>query len=95
MEEDEEVEYRYIPESERLPMDIAAPCLVHLLNDKHPTNGSSSHASTSKKPAVDADITNGDKSNALKVKGNEKNKKRDRSRQEGNGDAKDEYECPW
>lgn len=36
--EDEEVEYRHIPMDERLPMDVAAPCVQHLLagenNDK-------------------------------------------------------------
>jgi len=30
-EEDDEVEYRHIPVSERLPVDVAAPCLAHLL----------------------------------------------------------------
>jgi hypothetical protein len=30
-EEDEETEYRYIPEAERMPADAAAPCLLHLL----------------------------------------------------------------
>jgi hypothetical protein len=30
-QEDEEVEYRHIPRNERLPMNIAAPCLAHLL----------------------------------------------------------------
>ena len=30
-EEEEEVEYRHIPPEERLPTNIAAPCLQHLL----------------------------------------------------------------
>mmetsp|Transcript_3880 Transcript_3880/g.7449 ORF Transcript_3880/g.7449 Transcript_3880/m.7449 type:complete len:322 (+) Transcript_3880:168-1133(+) len=30
-ESDEEVEYRHIPVDERLPMDVAAPCVKHLL----------------------------------------------------------------
>jgi hypothetical protein len=30
-EEDEEVQYRHIPVEERLPADVAAPCLEHLL----------------------------------------------------------------
>jgi hypothetical protein len=30
-EEDEEVEYRHIPMDERLPTNVAAPCLAHLL----------------------------------------------------------------
>lgn len=30
-DEDEEVEYRHIPTDERLPSDLAAPCLQHLL----------------------------------------------------------------
>jgi hypothetical protein len=30
-ESDEEVEYRHIPMDERLPMDVAAPCVKHLL----------------------------------------------------------------
>lgn len=89
-EEDEEVEYRYIPESERLPTDIAAPCLAHLLNDKHETNGWSDESL--KKLATNA---TGDTSNTLEANKSENKKKRDRSKQEGNKDAKDEYECPW
>ena len=30
-ESDEEIEYKYIPPNERLPQDVAAPCLQHLL----------------------------------------------------------------
>ncbi len=30
-QEDEEVEYRHIPRDERLPINLAAPCLAHLL----------------------------------------------------------------
>jgi len=30
-EEDEEVEYKYIPIEERIPVDVAAPCVKHLL----------------------------------------------------------------
>jgi hypothetical protein len=30
--EDEETEYRYVPEAERIPTDVAAPCLLHLLH---------------------------------------------------------------
>jgi hypothetical protein len=30
-DEDEEVEYRHIPRKERLPVNVAAPCLAHLL----------------------------------------------------------------
>lgn len=30
-ESDEEIEYKYIPPKERLPQDVAAPCLQHLL----------------------------------------------------------------
>jgi hypothetical protein len=32
---DEEVEYRHIPVHERLPIDVAAPCVKHLLNSEH------------------------------------------------------------
>jgi hypothetical protein len=43
-EEDEEVEYRHIPPDERLPSDLAAPCLQHLLI------GGNETPSTSKPP---------------------------------------------
>mmetsp|Transcript_10068 Transcript_10068/g.28228 ORF Transcript_10068/g.28228 Transcript_10068/m.28228 type:complete len:358 (-) Transcript_10068:166-1239(-) len=31
---DEEIEYKYIPPSEQMPQDLAAPCLSHLLGEK-------------------------------------------------------------
>mmetsp|Transcript_124675 Transcript_124675/g.360678 ORF Transcript_124675/g.360678 Transcript_124675/m.360678 type:complete len:435 (+) Transcript_124675:144-1448(+) len=40
-DEDEEVEYRHIPQNERLPTNLAAPCLAHLL-PQGPANGKSS-----------------------------------------------------
>ena len=36
-ESDEEIEYKYIPPSERLPQDVAAPCLSHLLGGEKKT----------------------------------------------------------
>mmetsp|Transcript_25699 Transcript_25699/g.60065 ORF Transcript_25699/g.60065 Transcript_25699/m.60065 type:complete len:121 (+) Transcript_25699:633-995(+) len=36
-ESDEEIEYKYIPPSEQLPQDVAAPCLSHLLGEKKTT----------------------------------------------------------
>ena len=36
-ESDEEIEYKYIPPSEQLPQDVAAPCLSHLLGEKKST----------------------------------------------------------
>lgn len=41
-DEAEEVEYRHVPQEERLPFDIAAPCLQHLLNYPVTQNRSSS-----------------------------------------------------
>jgi len=39
-EEDEEVEYRHIPMEERLPINIAAPCMAHLLPPPPPQTSS-------------------------------------------------------
>lgn len=38
-QEDEEVHYRHIPVEERLPADVAAPCLQHLLEDASSSSG--------------------------------------------------------
>ena len=34
-DEEEEVEYRHVPKDERLPVDVAAPCLAHLLENSN------------------------------------------------------------
>jgi len=38
--EDEEVYYKYIPPEELLPVDLAAPCVAHLLSSNKNSNGS-------------------------------------------------------
>jgi hypothetical protein len=45
-DEDEEVEYRHIPLDERLPSDLAAPCLQHLLSGGKGTASTSTPSAT-------------------------------------------------
>jgi hypothetical protein len=57
-EEDEELPYRHIPVEERLPTDLAAPCLAHLLSRPNevpalPGRGKEDLSSPSQKPALD------------------------------------------
>jgi hypothetical protein len=56
-EEDEEVEYRHIPMEERLPMDLAAPCLAHLLLPTATTSSSSSSSTQGPAAAKKAKIS--------------------------------------
>lgn len=45
-EQDEEVEYSYVPVEERIPTDIAAPCLAHLLGGEKSESTNTAHATT-------------------------------------------------
>jgi hypothetical protein len=45
-DEAEEVEYKYIPVDEQLPITVAAPCLEHLLKPRLDTTSTSSSATT-------------------------------------------------
>jgi hypothetical protein len=45
-DEEEEVEYRHIPKDEVLPVDLAAPCMLHLLENKTSPNFDPSKNST-------------------------------------------------
>jgi hypothetical protein len=59
-QEDEEVQYRHIPVEERLPADLAAPCLQHLLR------GSSASANE-KGESRENKVAAGSKSDAKKI----------------------------
>ena len=53
-QEDDEVEYRHIPRNERLPMNIAAPCLEHLLPESQPPNKKPKKEKREKKSQTDS-----------------------------------------
>jgi hypothetical protein len=59
-QEDEEVQYRHIPVEERLPTDLAAPCLQHLLG------GSSASAEQKGEPRENK-VATGSKSDPKKI----------------------------
>lgn len=82
-EEDEEVQYRHIPVEERLPTDVAAPCLAHLLREETGESGGDALvASVSKKgvPLGDQRKHNGDSTGIPKA---------------AKEDANQDYVCPW
>mmetsp|Transcript_37875 Transcript_37875/g.64675 ORF Transcript_37875/g.64675 Transcript_37875/m.64675 type:complete len:477 (+) Transcript_37875:26-1456(+) len=60
-DEDEEVYYKYIPPEEVLPIDLAAPCVAHLLSSNKSSNGSKkeTHANVENK-ADDGDSSSAD-----------------------------------
>ena len=78
-EEDEEVEYRHIPREERLPMNIAAPCMAHLLSETKVEN-ESTKTKSSPPPTELSGVTPSTSSNKKKKKKKKKN----------NGGASDE-----
>ncbi|GKY98338.1 hypothetical protein MPSEU_000791400 [Mayamaea pseudoterrestris] len=53
---DEEYEYRHIPAEERLPVDITAPCLRHLLEEKDMDGVEVAELQKAVSPAVKTDI---------------------------------------
>jgi hypothetical protein len=59
-QQDEEVQYRHIPVEERLPADIAAPCLQHLL-------GGSSTSVEQKGEPKEKKVATGSKSDSKKI----------------------------
>jgi hypothetical protein len=96
-ESDEEVEYRHIPVDERLPVDIAAPCLQHLLlsapgDDKVETTGTLLSAPKSGGGAKEEK----NESAAAHIKKNKKKRKITVESPSAVDDANDStYTCPW
>lgn len=78
-EEDEEIEYRYIPASERMPVDVAAPCLAHLLvEERRGQTGTAAVGDTDRdqsKSILSARYDNSDNVESIS--------------------SNDGYECPW
>jgi len=86
-EEDEEIEYRYIPESDRLPVDIAAPCLAHLLS------GGGSDRSTDAESSVAA--ADGDAGSTPKKANGDEKIQNGISKATATVKSSQEYVCPW
>jgi hypothetical protein len=92
-EEDEEVEYRHIPPEERLPTDLVAPCLQHLLSGANPTTASkppAPHETKAKKQKVEKPV-------AKKPVTESPEKSDDDASEEAASDSgKDgKHACPW
>ena len=83
-ESDEEVDYRHIPVAERLPANVAAPCLQHLLTDDNTVPQHSFNNQKKEEPR----------------KKKKKRKKDDGSKQVAAKESTEqsktaEYACPW
>lgn len=73
-EDAEEATYKYVPPEEVLPVDVAAPCVAHLLENSN----ESMHkvdVVASKRPSWDGDTNVGGKGSRAKKKKRQKNKK--------------------
>jgi hypothetical protein len=100
-DQDEEVEYRYIPLNERLPTDRAAPCLQHLLNSsskpapsKHVGLPVDTTGNIPSKPVGLPVDTTGDISERRSGPTALKSKKTTRDVDNKEEEAS-QYECPW
>ena len=76
---DEDMYYKYIPPTEQLPVDVAAPCVVHLLNnDRDSDNGRSDRSSTTNEAAsksIPQQETNVNNKKSIEKKRKKKKKK--------------------
>ena len=71
--------YKYIPPTEQLPVDVAAPCVAHLLNnDRDSDNGRSDRSSTTNEAAsksIPQQETNVNNKKSIEKKRKKKKKK--------------------
>jgi len=90
-DEEEEVKYKHVPVDERLPTDLAAPCVQHLLGNDRST-------------PVHLDILpydddeQGIPTKLVSELSKKTNRKRERNRSNSHGSAKSDasdYACPW
>ena len=91
-ESDEEVEYRHVPVEERLPVDVAAPCLQHLLTDNNaPIAQTTNKEMKEAKPPVSASKK---KTKKKQEKSGHSNSKPDAKNPPPEGETS-EHNCPW